>query len=55
MFYVPISAALSSYSHYVFATLDHNDSGIITFEVRNNDKSKHNTTVKAQYIGTRIK
>ena len=27
------SAALSSYSHYVFATLDHNDSGVITFEV----------------------
>ena len=27
------SANISSYSHYVFSTLDHEDSGIITFEV----------------------
>ena len=30
-----IPASLSSYSHYVFATLDHDDTGVITFEVRN--------------------
>ena len=29
-----ISASLSSYSHYVFATLDHDDTGVITFEVK---------------------
>lgn len=27
------AANISSYSHYVFSTLDHEDSGIITFEV----------------------
>ena len=27
------SANLSSYSHYVFSTLDHEDTGVITFEV----------------------
>ncbi len=29
-----VPATLSSYSHYVFATLDHDDTGVITFEVR---------------------
>ena len=32
-----VSASLSSYSHYVFATLDHDDTGVITFEVRIKD------------------
>ena len=32
--FFPLSANISSYSHYVFATLDHEDTGVITFEVR---------------------
>ena len=35
-FYLLLSANVSSYSHYVFSTLDHEDSGIITFEVNFN-------------------
>ncbi|TRY77271.1 hypothetical protein TCAL_06949, partial [Tigriopus californicus] len=30
--FFPQGAALSSYSHYVFSTLDRNDSGVITFQ-----------------------
>eukprot|EP00095_Tigriopus_kingsejongensis_P010694 maker-scaffold261_size233860-snap-gene-1.29 protein:Tk10694 transcript:maker-scaffold261_size233860-snap-gene-1.29-mRNA-1 annotation:"hypothetical protein TcasGA2_TC000296" len=30
--FYPHGAALSSYSHYVFSTLDRNDSGVITFQ-----------------------
>ena len=33
IFYYYFSANLSSYSHYVFSTLDHEDTGVITFEV----------------------
>ena len=32
--YILLTANISSYSHYVFSTLDHEDSGIITFEVK---------------------
>ena len=38
-----ISATLSFYSYYVFATLDHKDTGVITFEVRMSRQKEKNT------------
>ncbi len=51
-----VLANINSYSHYIFATLDQEENGIITFEVKKNPQHIHNSIIKLskieRYAGT---